>query len=161
MKKLALVALALLAIQVSAQEKSDSPNKERGQHMERYKDYTPEEMASLQTKKMTLHLDLNESQQREIQKINLENAIQRKANMEAWKAKKEDGSMTKPSKEDRLAMMNQKLDHQIAMKAKMKKILNDEQFTKWEKAQQKMDHRKKGMKKEEGKKRGEKAPKQE
>ncbi|HEY5688330.1 MAG TPA: hypothetical protein VIS27_08510 [Yeosuana sp.] len=138
MKNLLFVALALVAIQVSAQEKNERPNRERGEKMERYLDFSPEEMATLQTKKMTLHLDLNESQQKEIKKLNLENAIQRKAKMEAHKAQKESGNMEKASKEARLKMMNDRLDHQIEIKATMKKILNEDQFAKWEKSQEKM-----------------------
>ena len=74
MKKIVFIALALVAIQLTAQDKKERPNRERGEKMERYQDYSPEEMANLQTKKMTLHLDLNEKQQKDIYKINLENA---------------------------------------------------------------------------------------
>ena len=55
--------------------------------------------------------------------------------------------MEKPTKEQRLAMANTKLDHQIAAKAKMKSILSKEQFEKWEKAQGKMHERAAKMKK--------------
>ncbi len=151
MKKIVFIALALVAIQVTAQDNKERPNRERGEKMERYQDYTPEEMANLQTKKMTLHLDLNESQQKEIKKLNLENANERKAIMEAHKAQKESGNMEKLSKEDRLKMMNDRLDHQIAMKGKMKKILNDDQFTKWEKSQEEMQHKQNRKHKEKGK----------
>jgi len=150
MKRLIIIVLALFALQVTAQErKRVHQNKEIGQKM---MTLSAEEMATLQTKKMTLHLDLNESQQAKIQKINLENASKRKAMMEARKAKKESGNTEKPSKEERLAMVNAKLDHQIAMKAKMKEILNDEQYAKWEKAQAKRTHKNKGRKKGQGKK---------
>ena len=116
--------------------------------MERYQDYSPEEIANLQTKKMTLHLDLNESQQKEIKKLNLENAISRETMMKAHKAQKESGNMEKPSKEARLKMMNDRLDHQIEMKATMKKILNADQFTKWEKSKEEMKNKHYGIHKE-------------
>ena len=141
MKKVLLIAVALVALQVTAQERKEGPNKERGDKMERFKDMTPEEMATLQTKKMTLHLDLNEAQQREIQELNLQNATERKANMEAHKALKESGNMQKPSKEDRLKMMNERLDNQITRKAKMKTILNADQYSKWEKDQENMQNK--------------------
>lgn len=141
MKKIVFIALALVAFQLTAQDKKERPNRERGEKMERYQDYSPEEMANLQTKKMTLHLDLNESQQKEIKKLNLENAIARKAKMEAHKAQKESGNIEKPSKEARLKMMNDRLDHQIKMKSNMKKILNADQFTKWEKSQEEMKNK--------------------
>ncbi len=145
MKKLVLIAIAFIAIQATSQNANQRPNKERGNRMERFSDMTPEEMATLQTKKMTLHLDLNESQQRAIQKLNLQNATERKARMEARKAKRGNGNMQKPSKEERLKMMNKVLDHKIAMKAKMKDILNADQYTKWEKYQERMQGRHKKM----------------
>ncbi|GGK09918.1 hypothetical protein GCM10007962_00130 [Yeosuana aromativorans] len=145
MKKAIFIAIALVAIQVSAQERNERPNRERGPRMEKMQDLTPEEMATLQTKKMTLHLDLNESQQRAVQKLNLQNATERKARMEAHKAKMESGTMEKPSKEERLKMMNEMLDHKIVMKAKMKEILNADQYAKWEQSQEKMEGRHKKM----------------
>jgi hypothetical protein len=98
-------------------------------------DYTPEEAATLQTKRMTLLLDLTEKQQAQVQKLFLENATQRQAMREANQAKRQTGEGNKPSKEERFAMQNKRLDNQIAMKAKMKEILTEDQFVKWEKAQ--------------------------
>jgi hypothetical protein len=153
MKRLIVIALALVSIQGFAQEeRKERPNRE--ERAQRMSNLTPEEAANLRTKKMTLHLDLNEAQQKEIYAINLENATKRKEMMDTFKAKKESGNMEKPSEEQRLAMKNAKLDHQIAMKAKMKKILNKEQFDKWEKYQAKMTQKASGMKKHDGKKRG-------
>lgn len=143
MKKLVLIALAFLAIQLHGQPQE---NKERHGKMEAMKNFTAEEIAELKTKKMTLHLDLNEKQQKEIYALNLENASKRKAHMEQRKAKRESGEAQKPNKEERLKMMNAKLDHQIAMKAKIKTILNEEQFTKWEKAQARSNSKKREAK---------------
>lgn len=137
MKKLIVIAVALLALQVTAQEQKRE-NHKKGERAQKMMNLSAEEIATLQTKKMTLHYDLNESQQTKIHAINLENATKRKAMMEARKARKESGNAQKPSKEERLKMANAKLDHKIAMKAKMKDILNDEQYAKWEKAQSKM-----------------------
>ena len=145
MKKLVFIALALIALQATAQEnKKEKPNK--AERAEKMMDIPAVEMATLQTKKMTLHLDLNESQQKEIQKINLENATKRKAMMESRKAQKESGELKKPTDEDRLKMANDRLDDKIAMKAKMKEILNEEQYAKWEKAESRMAMNEKGKK---------------
>ena len=136
MKKIFLIALALVTIQVSAQNKKQGENK--GDRMEKrqgMKDFTPEEMAQLQTKKMTLDLDLTASQQKQVEKLQLEKAKERKAKMEARQAKMKDAKGEKPSKEERLAMMNERLDKQMEMKKKMKQILNADQFEKWEKMQ--------------------------
>jgi len=132
MKKLLIIALALVTIQVSAQEKRG----EKG----RKANLAPEEMAQLQTKQMTLDLDLTEAQQKEVGVINLENAIAKKAQMEARKSKKD--SEEKPSKEERLQMKNDRLDAQIATKKKMKSVLNAEQYAKWESKQGKRHHKK-------------------
>lgn len=159
MKRLLIVAIALISIQgIAQQERKERFNHEDRPH--RMSNLTPEEAATLQTKKMALHLDLNESQQKQIHKLNLENAIARKDMMEKIKAKKESGNMEQPSKEERLKMMNAKLDHQIAMKAKMKTILSKEQYEKWETAQEKMHERAVGMKKRDGKRKGEHLKKQ-
>ena len=72
--------------------------------------------------------------------------------IEERKAKKEQSEGEKPSKEERLKAINSKLDHQIETKRKMKSILNDEQYAKWEEkytrahAKKRM-HKKRGMKK--------------
>ncbi|WP_308993813.1 hypothetical protein QLS71_010270 [Mariniflexile litorale] len=159
MKRLIVIALALISIQgIAQEERKERPN--RGERTHRMSDLTPKEVANLKTKKMTLHFDLSEKQQKDIYAINLENATKRKAMMDTFKAKKESGNMEKPSKEQRLAMQNAKLDHQIATKAKMKIILNKEQFDKWEKSQGKMHKRNVGMKKYDGKKRGDVQKKQ-
>jgi len=159
MKKIIVIAIALIAMQSIAQQQGTprANNPERGQRMN---NLTPDEMAELQTKKMTLNLDLNASQQKEVYKLNLENATQRKTMMETYKANKASGSMGKPSKEDRLKMTNAKLDHQIAMKGKMKSILNADQYSKWEKLQQQMASREKGMRKGDAKNNGGRIQKQ-
>ncbi|WP_147678424.1 hypothetical protein [Algibacter pacificus] len=131
MKKLIIIALAFIGLQATAQRQEGGPrNQDRGGKM---MNLSAEEIATLQTKKMTLFLDLDEGQQKKIYKINVENATQRKAMMEERKAKKEAGTAEKPSKEDHLKMMNAMLDKKIAEKAEMKKILNDDQYAKWEK----------------------------
>lgn len=135
MKKIFLIALAFIGLQAIAQEQR---NQGYRNHNNMMMNLSAEEAATLLTKKMTLHLDLNESQQAKVKSINLENATKRKAMMAACKDKKENGTAQKPTHEERYAMANAKLDHMIAMKAKMKDILNKEQFEKWEKAQKRM-----------------------
>ena len=152
MKKLILIALALVTIQVSAQNKKQGERRgdttERGQRMS---DFTPEEMAQLQTKKTTLLLDLTVAQQKEVEKLHLENAKERQAFRETRQAKRKDGNGKNSSKEERLKMANQRLDRQLEMKKKMKKILNDEQFEKWEMTQGQGQGQGKSPKKNKGK----------
>ncbi len=154
MKKLILIALALVTIQVSAQDrKKDFRKGDRMERQDKFKDFTPEEVAQLQTKQMALDLDLSDGQQKQIQKLNLENAMDRKAKMEARQAKMKDGKGEKPSKEERLEMMNERLDKQLEMKQKMSKILNADQMEKWEKTHANNRGKKSGKQKEQRTKR--------
>jgi hypothetical protein len=145
MKKIVIILIALVTLQVTAQEKKKELHKE-GQS-ERMESLTPEEIATLHTKKMTLHLDLTEEQQTKIQALHLDEAKMRKAKMEERKAMKESEETKAFTKEDKVKMMNERLDHQIATKQKMKSILNTEQYTKWEASMDKMEYRRDGKKK--------------
>lgn len=158
MKKLLIVALALFALQVTAQEKKENRKELRQEKMESFKNMDPAEMAKIQTKKMTLALDLTQEQQNKVEKLNIENAKLRKAGMEKRMALKD--ADKKPSQDERLKMTNEKLDHQIATKRKMKKILTEAQYEKYSKMSQrkqmkgkrgKMKHRKGDKKKQETK----------
>lgn len=133
MKNLLMIVLAVVTISVSAQErKRDGQKGAMKEHMELHQDMTPQEMASLQTKKMTLQLDLTDKQQKEVESILLEEAKMRKAKMAERKAKMGKTDGVKPSKEERLKMVNERLDQQIEMKKKMKAILNAKQYEKFE-----------------------------
>ncbi len=148
MKKILFIALAFIGLQAIAQEPKKESRKNQNKMM---MTLSAEEMATLQTKKMTLFLDLNESQQVKIKNINFKNATKRKAMMAERKAKKESGTSQKPTQKERYAMANAKLDHMIATKSKMKDILNKEQYGSWEKAQRRMaskgKHKKHGSQK--------------
>lgn len=111
----------------------DHSRKEGRKHMQ---DLNPEQMATLQSKRMTLALDLTEAQQSKIKEMFAKNAEARKASMEEHKARKENG--TTLTDDEKFALKNQRLDKQIAHKKEMKSILNDEQYAKWER----MNHRK-------------------
>lgn len=125
MRQLVLIVLAFCAFQSTSAQKQYKGKK--GMNM------SAEDIATLQTKKLTLALDLNKAQQDDIYVINLENAKLRKTQLAERKAKRESGEATKPNKEERVAMMNKMLDHRIAVKEKMKNILNEEQYNRWEK----------------------------
>ncbi|MEB8345748.1 hypothetical protein OO010_06795 [Flavobacteriaceae bacterium KMM 6898] len=140
MKKVILLGLLMIGfIGLAQNEKGEQ------RHRGNQDDLSPEQMATLQTKRMTLTLDLTEAQQKQIQKVHLEQATSRKARMMEMKAKKESSEMTKPTSEERYAMQTAKMDQQIAQKAKMKQILSKEQYEKWEKMHHK-SQRKHGSK---------------
>tara|TARA_R110002012_G_scaffold322109_1_gene556004 strand:- start:27118 stop:27546 length:429 start_codon:yes stop_codon:yes gene_type:complete len=123
MKTLVLILTALVSLNGFAQKRG-------GEKL------SPEQMASLSTKKMTLALDLNESQQAKVYALSLENASKRQAKQSELKALRASADRKRPSRDEQFAMRSEMLDHQIAQKAKMEAILNKDQFTKWEKMQQ-------------------------
>jgi hypothetical protein len=136
MRKLVLVALLFIGITAMAQEKN---RKEGRRHMA---DFTPEQMATLQTKRMTLALDLTADQQSKLQEMFTKNVVERKAKMEAHKARRESGESL--SDDEKFALQNERLDNQIAHKEEMKAILDDAQYAKWEKMRAKRGKHAKG-----------------
>lgn len=148
MKKIIIILIALVTLQVTAQDRKREHQKDgQKERMETMKDLSPDEIATLRTKKMTLHLDLNEAQQNKMRALFLEEAKIRKVKMEERKAMKESGETKTFTKEDKYKMMNDRLDHQIEVKQKMKSILNAEQFEKWEAYMGKMEHKRHGKNK--------------
>lgn len=140
MKKIIIATILLIGCIAMAQTNT---SKERGAR-NGMKDLTAEQMATLQTKKMTLALDLTQVQQDQIKAIQLENAKSRKSKMEEHKAQKESGEKTKRTSEERYAMSNARLDAKIAQKEEMKSILSDTQYDKWEKMQNRKGKHRKG-----------------
>lgn len=139
MKKLVVLIALLAGITAIAQK----PERHRGDRSN-MKDMTPEQIATLQTKQMTLALDLTDAQQKEIYSLNLENALKRSEKKKEMKARKDSGETKKLTSEERYAMKTAMLDHQIAQKEMMKKILNKEQYEKWEKMKKNREGHRKG-----------------
>lgn len=96
-------------------------------------DFTPEQNAILQTKKMTLALDLNATQQNQILAIKKKQAVERKKKMDKHLAMKESG--TKLTSDERFKMKNDMMDAQLEHQKEMKKILNEDQYLRWKKMQ--------------------------
>jgi hypothetical protein len=119
----------LISISAFSQQKSHS-------HKAEMANMSAEEMATLQTKKLTLLLDLDQAQQQEIKKLYKKNAEERKALMAEHK--KMSAEDLEKLKENRFERMNARLDKQLAHQEKMKQILNKEQFEKWQDSKSKM-----------------------
>lgn len=137
MKKVIIVMMLFVGVTALAQKGERSGRA----HM---KDLSPDQIATLQTKKATLALDLTEAQQEQMNALFVENAKIRKAKMEDRKAQKESGETKKPTSEEKYARANARLDHQIAQKAKLAEILSAEQMEKWEKMQHRKGKHRKG-----------------
>ncbi len=139
MKKVIIAVTLLISVAAIAQ-------KGAGRNLKGMKDLSPDQIATLQTKKATLALDLTEEQQTQMKELFTKNATMRKAKMEKRKGQKERGDMKKLTAEERYNLAIARLDHQIEQKAAIKNILSAEQYEKWERMQyQKGKHRKKNM----------------
>jgi protein CpxP len=123
MKKLFVIALLMVGTTIFAQERN------RKHQVDKMEPFTPEQQSQLMLKKMTLDLDLNDSQQKEMSVIISEKMAKKEAMKSEMKAKKEKG--VKPTNDERFAMHMKMLDEQIATKKRVEKILNAKQFEKW------------------------------
>ena len=125
--------------------------------MHSMKDFTPEQIAELQTKKMTLALDLNATQQKKVYDLNKKMAAEGKAKMMKMRNLKQQG--TPLTAEQRFEMQKNMLDMQIKRQNEMKAILTKEQYAQW-KAMQSEKHSKMHTKMNCNKKKGAKKMKQ-
>ena len=130
MKKLIIITLALVTLNGFAQEKNQQTTNKKNR-TEMRKDLSPEEMAGIQTKKLTLKLDLTKEQQTKVNALLIEKS---KSKIEARKVRLEKSGDKKerPTKDEAVKMRNARLDQQIEMKREMKAILTAEQYVKYE-----------------------------
>ncbi len=134
MKKLVglLVIMFVLSSSINAQE-----NGNRGNQF----NFTPEQQATLQVKKMNLQLDLNQSQQDAIFKLQKNQAMVRQAMRKSMLERKLNGNI--PTTEEMFQFKSSRLDRMEQHKLAMQKILTPAQFTIWETmTKSKMNHRK-------------------
>ena len=96
----------------------------------------PATRARLETKQMTLALDLTDAQAAQVLKLNEE----RTRNRAAARKKRKEMRDTRPTPQQRAAYQEQRLDQMIAYKRSMRSLLNDKQYERFEK----MMMRKKG-----------------
>ncbi len=124
MKKLVgtIMAVALFSLSIHAQVKGD--------RFRKGSDLTSEQVATLQSKKMTLKLDLNENQQKDVYKMMLKSAEEQQKNKAEFRKKRQDG--IKLTADERFNFENTRIERQLSHKTEMRKILSKEQFTKWE-----------------------------
>ena len=144
MKSILKILILLFSLSVFAQQPPRQMDSERGKRpnnrMQAMKALTPEQEATLWTKKITLELDLNQNQQDQMYALILEKTKKIKLRMEN---KPEE----RPSKEEVYNMYISRLDEAIAMKESLKKILNDYQFAQWELIKNKKYSKTKNIKK--------------
>lgn len=117
MKNLIVFAFLLLVSVAHSQDKKSN--------------LTPEQRAELKVKKLVLELDLNEKQAKEISTFLVSEEKKNEEWREKMKASKDDNQ--KMTDQERFELRNKMLDSKIAEKREFKRILNEEQFAKWEK----------------------------
>jgi LAS superfamily LD-carboxypeptidase LdcB len=124
MKNILLLLVFMLAIVTAeAQRKIDRSENRR----ELATNLNPGDLASIQAKRMTLALDLSDNQEKEIVELLIAERSYRKDNKitrEHFKAMSADQILT---------LKENTIDEKIAIKRAFKKILNDEQYTEFEK----------------------------
>ena len=132
------VIVLLISFSISAQQKQERNRKGS--------DFTPEQNATLMAKKMTLALDLDENQQKEVFTLMKQHMTEREVKMTEIKKQKENG--TEFTSKQRFEMQHSMLDKQIQHKTAMKTILSKDQFDQWEKTMKtrKRNENRKGMK---------------
>ena len=130
--------MALFSMNMHAQ-RHNHRHKSLKHHKHLIKEFSAEQLATIRTKKMTLLLDLNESQQRELYKVNLEQSKKQKARI---KLRQEQKTQDKPETSQELfEKMSQSLDDKIAYKNQLKSLLSKEQFKKWSALKQRKKRR--------------------
>jgi hypothetical protein len=118
MKSITLVLLFLVGTMSFAQPQKRGH--EQHPKMDEMKEMSAEKIATLMSKKMTLLLDLSETQQTKVYDLILESTVRKKA-LRANRAK------GKPTFE----MQNKMLDDKITFSRSMKTILDDKQYSLW------------------------------
>ena len=122
MKKVvgSLALVLLLTVTVNAQRQQNQRNRDG-------LNQSPEQIATLQSKRMALALDLDKKQLDAVYTLMKENAEDR-AKLRAQRQ-----NSTNQDRPQSFDLKNDRLDKQIANKSEMKKILSPEQYQKWEK----------------------------
>ncbi len=123
MKSLIYIAILLFSINTVAQK----PAKDRGMRQ----NFTPEQQAELQTKRMALNLDLSQKQIAEIKKLQLKRVGERKTNRALRDNQR--GTGNRPTQEEMFTRNTKRLDTQLEHQKELRKILSEQQYSKWEK----------------------------
>lgn len=123
MKKLIMAALLFVGMASFAQQADQNPSREPREKL------TPEQRSEKQLKKITSELNLDANQQAQVKQF----LAERSAKAETFRAAREDrkDSNVKPTAAEREAFKKEVLAEKDANDAKMKAILNADQYQKW------------------------------
>lgn len=123
MKKVLLIGILLVGLTSMAQERKGHAD------FRYYRDLTPEQAATLSSKRLALALDLTEGQREKVMALHLKRAEEQKTVNQPGKEDRASGGANNDEKFNR---MNAALDRQLAYKNAMKDILSEAQYKKWE-----------------------------
>lgn len=131
MKQWILAGLLLFGLSATAQRMH-----REGHNRQQMQELSAEEMATLQSKQMTLALDLSSAQEQQLQKLLAKRNADRRALREAHQ--KDTAAMADPQK--RYQRMSERLDREIAFRRELRTVLGDASYEQW-----KALHPQKGM----------------
>lgn len=94
------------------------------------REFTPEQQASLKSRKMTLELALDDTQQEKVESL-LSRHFQQRSEQRASRDGQMD-TLSRRNPEDHYRKLSQRLDHQIAFQRELKEILSPSQFEQWQ-----------------------------
>ncbi|MEJ2584724.1 MAG: hypothetical protein P8Z38_06685 [Robiginitalea sp.] len=141
MKKIFTLSLLLLTFGAMAQKKPH-----HGEMQKAHRELSPEQRATIQSKKMVLALDLTNRQQEEVEAL-LKKRFETRKKIRASHREVAKDSSKRLNSEERYNRMNTYLDQEIAFQQEMKNILSDSQFDQWKKrhgAKKRAHHHKMG-----------------
>lgn len=130
MKKMIVAVALIMGFAVNAQTKERKVTDKTIAPVERRVTLTPEERADIRVKRFTTELTLTEKQQKELKPVLLKIENERQVTLDANKANKKAG--LKLTEEEKNQRKIKALEQKIALDKEFKKILNKEQFEKYE-----------------------------
>ena len=125
MKKIIGLLVVILLVSTTLNAQGRKGNNKKGDS------FTPEQMATLQTKSMTLKLDLDKNQQKAVYDLQKNQMLVRHAMRTAMQERRSNGNS--PTSDELFQLKSSRLDRMQLHSDAMKKILTNEQFVKWEK----------------------------
>lgn len=125
MKKLLIIALAFCSAFSFAQDDRTEQTEMIRKRIAK-PNYSPAERAQMQTKQMTLQLDLTDQQQSKVNELLIAHFTKNKGKFDIKKKDRKE-----MSESERYDMQLAILDSQIELKEKMKSILDNEQYEKY------------------------------
>ncbi|WP_316634422.1 hypothetical protein [uncultured Flavobacterium sp.] len=128
MKKLFIAALLFIGLASFAQQTDQKSTREPREKL------TPEQHNEKQLKKLTSELNLDANQQAQVKQFLADRSAKAEKFKEARQAKKD--SDVKPTAAEREAFKKEVMAERYANDAKMKSILNADQYAKWKAIQE-------------------------